>query len=207
MVELFLHYMKNIVVKAGLITVGVLAVVGILIFSLWILISPQSMATVSEKLGNYNFAVTCADLKYKYSDETVDLARCAEDSILSKDDSLIVEYCEQFVEKSDFDAVCRSRNEDIARNWILSSDSVLPAPDYRTYIIGSLAAAQYRSTGDLDKAMATAELGGKVECFTKLIVAVAEKDNKQDIEKIQTNSPLFAREYVKGVIDLLNTKK
>ncbi len=190
--------MKNIVVKAGLITVAVIAVAGILFFSLWILISPQTMATVSEKLGNYGFAVTCADLKYKYSGETIDLARCAEDSILSKDDALIIKYGEQLVEKPDFDAVCRRRDEELARIWISDKS----APDYCTYIYGSLAVSQYRITGDLGRAISTAERGKKAECFTKLVFAVVEKGNKSDVEKIQTDSPYFAREYVKGIIEL-----
>ena len=54
--------MKRVILKSALVTVGALTAIGILIFSLWILISPQSMATVSEKIGNYSFAVTCADL-------------------------------------------------------------------------------------------------------------------------------------------------
>ncbi|MDE7439296.1 MAG: hypothetical protein K2N23_02155 [Clostridia bacterium] len=201
--------MKNIVVKAALITVGVLAAAGILVFSLWILISPQSMATVSEKLGNYSFAVTCADLKYKYSDDSYDLARCAEDSINysanSKDktgaDKLIIKYCEPLIEKRDFDEVCRRKNEEFSR-----TKYGIYATDYSTYIRGNLAVAQYRA-GDLDKAIKTAELGGKVDCFAKLVIAVVESRSEKDIEKLQTDSPYFAREYVKGIIELSTNQK
>lgn len=191
------YYMKNIILKAALITVGALAAAGILVFSLWMLIAPQSMATVSEKLGNYNFAVTCADLKYKYSDDSNDLARCAEDSILSGEDKLIIKYCEPLVDKTDFDAVCRSKNEQLAR-----TDFGYWATDYSTYIRGSLAAAQYRS-GDLDKAIDTAA-AGEVQCFNKLIIEVVENGSAEDIEKVK-NMPasLGATEYVKGLIELL----
>ena len=192
--------MKNIVLKAGLITVGALAALGILVFSLWILISPQSMAAVSEKLGNYNFAVTCSDLKYKYSDETVDLARCAEDSILSGDDRLIIKYCEPLVNKSDFDAVCRSRDEALSRTQFGAY-----ATNYRTYIIGSLSASQYRK-GDLDKAIKTAETGD-VQCFTKLVIEIVQNGSAEDMEKVKTSlSSLGATEYVNGLIELLTKK-
>ncbi len=214
MIKLFLHYMKNIVLKAGLITLAALAGVGILVFSLWILISPQSMATVSEKIGNYGFAVTCADLKYKYSGDSYDLARCVEDSIAysagsddkTDGDKLIIKYGEQLIDKADFDAVCRSRDEDISSNWIAGENVI---PNYHSYIIGNLSAAQYRSTGNLDKAIATANRGKKIEYFTRLVDAVIKSNNKQDIEKIQTDSelPLYVQEYVKGVMDFLSSKK
>ena len=190
--------MKKVILKASLITVGALAAVGILIFSLWILIAPQSMATVSEKLGNYNFAVTCANLKYKYSDETVDLARCAEDSILSGEDRLIVKYCEQLIESDDFDAVCRRRDEELSRTTFGKY-----ATNYRTYILGNLAVAQYRS-GNLQTAVATAERG-EVECFKKLVIEVILSKSQTDIENLQSYiSPqrLDAVEYVKGLINL-----
>lgn len=190
--------MKNVVLKAALITVGALAAAGILIFSLWMLIAPQSMATVSEKLGNYSFAVTCADLKYKYSDDSYDLARCAEDSILSGEDNLIVKYCESLVDKSDFDAVCRRRDEELLRTDV----GGFLKTNYNTYIIGTLAAAQYRG-GDLDKAIKTAERG-EPECFAKLVIELVKKGSDEDIQKVlNTSLSLGTTEYVKGLIELL----
>lgn len=192
--------MKKVVLKAALITVGALAAAGILIFSLWILISPQSMATVSEKLGNYSFAVTCADLKYKYSGDTSDLARCAEDSILSGEDKLIIKYCEPLIEKDNFDEVCRQRNEELSR-----TDFGYFAVDYSTYIIGNLAAAQYRA-GDLDKAIKTAE-HGKQECFAKLVIEILENGSAEDLDTIR-NAPLElgTSAYVDGLVKLLQKK-
>lgn len=189
--------MKNIVLKAALITVGALAAAGILVFSLWMLISPQSMATVSEKLGNYSFAVTCADLKYKYSSDSYDLARCAEDSILSGEDKLILEHCEKLVEKSDFDAVCRRKNEELFH----TAYGYLPL-DYSTYIRGSLAAAQYRA-GNLDKAIKTAEKGGIPDCFTKLVIEIVENGSAADIAKIRADAPYFARSHVEAIIEII----
>ena len=192
--------MNKVVLKAASITVGVLAAAGILIFSLWILISPQSMATVSEKLGNYNFAVTCADLKYKYSGDSYDLARCCEDGILAADDSLTVKYCGQLIEKKDFDEVCRRRDEALSR-----TEFGAYAADYRTYIIGNLAVAQYR-LGDLETAIKTAERG-EVQCFAKLVIELVENGSPEDMEKVKTSlSRLDATEYVNGLIELLTKK-
>ena len=157
--------MKKIVLKSALITVGALIVAGILIFSLWLLISPQTMASSSEKLGNYKFAVTCANLKYKYSGETEDLARCAEDSILSKKDKLIVKYCEKLLECDDFEEYCNERDKQLSSHV----GQYLSQPNYKAYIIGTLSLSQYRE-GDLEKAIKTAESGGNLDCFRKLII-------------------------------------
>ena len=185
--------MKKIVIKAASITVGALVAAGILIFSLWILISPQSMASVSEKLGNYDFAVTCASLKYKYSSDTIDLARCAEDGILAGDDGYIVKYCEELIGKGDFDEVCRRKDEELSRTQF-----GVYAANYKTYIIGNLAAAQYRS-GDLEKAISTAGLG-EVQCYAKLVIEIVANGSEEDMEKVISSlSRLDATEYVKGL--------
>ena len=189
--------MKNIILKSSLITVAALAAAGILIFSLWILISPQSMATVSEKLGNYNFAVTCANLKYKYSDETIDLARCAEDSILSDENKLIVKYCEKLIDRKDFDELCLRRNEELARTQYGTLTT-----DYETYIRSNLAVAQYRA-GDLKKAVITAESGKEVACFKRLVIEIILKGSQEDMEKILTlPTQTAAIEYIKSILNL-----
>ena len=189
--------MKNVILKATLVTVAALAAAGILIFSLWILIAPQSMATVSEKMGNYNFAVTCANLKYKYSDETVDLARCAEDSILSGEDKLVIKYCERLVEKDDFDELCRRRDEELSRTLF-----GVYATKYNTYIIGNLAVAQYRA-GDLQKAVATAEKGEELDCFRKLVIEIILHGTQDDVKNVQKYATKFgASAYIEGLLNL-----
>lgn len=189
--------MKKIILKATLVTVAALAAAGILVFSLWILIAPQSMATVSEKMGNYNFAVTCANLKYKYSDETVDLARCAEDSILSGEDRLVIKYCEKLVEKDDFDELCRRRDEELSRTLF-----GVYATKYNTYIIGNLAVAQYRA-GDLQTAVKTAESGEELDCFRKLVIEIILKGTQEDVVNVQKYATRFgASAYIEGLINL-----
>ena len=71
--------MNKIILKTALITLASLIVASLMVFSLWILCSPQSMASACEKTGNYSFAVTCADLRFKYTKNVDDLARCVED--------------------------------------------------------------------------------------------------------------------------------
>ena len=189
--------MKNVILKAALITVGAIAAAGILIFSLWILIAPQSMATVSEKVGNYDFAVTCANLKYKYSDDTSDLARCAEDSILSGEDKLIVKYCEKLIEKDDFGELCRRRDEELSRTLF-----GVYATKYNTYIIGNLAAAQYRG-GDLKKAVETAERGEELDCFRKLVIEIILHGTQEDKENVKKYPTRFgASAYIEGLMNL-----
>ena len=189
--------MKNVILKATLVTVAALAAAGILVFSLWILIAPQSMATVSEKMGNYNFAVTCANLKYKYSDETVDLARCAEDSILSGEDKLVIKYCERLIEKDDFDELCRRRDEELSRTLF-----GVYATKYNTYIIGNLAVAQYRA-GDLQKAVKTAESGEELDCFRKLVIEIILHGTSDDVVNVQKYVTRFgASAYIEGLLNL-----
>ena len=190
--------MKKIILKASLITVGALIAAGILVFSLWILISPHSMATVSEKLGNYNFAVTCANLKFKYSDDTEDLARCVEDSILAKDDEKIVKYGEQLIARDDFDKMCEKRDSEL-----VPLDGKQGATNnYKTYILSTLAVSQYR-TGNLEKAVVTAEKGGTVASFRKLVIEVVSSKNKADIEKVQDIKDPELKASVSEFIDKL----
>lgn len=93
--------MKKFVFKTALktffIVVGVL-VIGFLVFNL---ACPQHMATLFEQAGNYNLAVRYAALRYSYTDDTNDLARCLEDAILAGDDALTLEYGDEFLERDD----------------------------------------------------------------------------------------------------------
>lgn len=191
--------MRKVILKAALVTLGALAALGILVFSLWILISPQSMATLSEKLGNYSFAVTCAELKYKYSDKTGDLARCAEDSILSGEDKLIVKYCEQLIGEDDFEELCRQKDD-----MLKASQFSRWTTDYRSYILGNLAVSQYRR-GDLKKAVATCEQGKEFDCFKRLIYAVVASGSAEDLQTLKTAPEnLGAQEYITSLLAIHN---
>lgn len=169
--------MNKVILKTALLTLVTLAFAAALVFSLWLLVSPQTMASSCEKTGNYSFAVTCADLRYKYTKNVDDLARCVQDSILAKNDSLIVKYGEPLVADEGFEGLCARKNELVADTEYGSY-----AADYKGYICGSLAAAQYR-TDSVDKAVATAEKYGS---YTKLVIAIYENKDKDAAGKVLT---------------------
>ena len=70
---------------------GLLLII-VIAFSVVSFAFPQNMAEMFENLGNYSFAVSYASLRYKYTGDCYDLARCAEDSILARADDKIVRY-------------------------------------------------------------------------------------------------------------------
>ncbi len=171
--------MKKIVLKSALFAVTALALAALLIFSLWILCSPQTMATASEKAGNYSFAVTCADLRYKYTKDSSDLARCAEDAILSGKDKYILKYGEKLIYRDDFDLVCTKRNEQLSQNEFSTVTS-----DYKSYICGSVAAAQFRG-GSLETAVKTASIPRTETAFIKLTRQVSETGSQAEKEALK----------------------
>ena len=184
--------MQKLLTKVALITLGAIMGAVLLIFSLWILISPQSMASLSEDLGNYSFAVTCADLKYKYSHKTEDLARCVEDSILAKKNDKIVKYGDKLLASEDFEDFCAYRDKQLSANTEYLSEY-----SYRTYMLSTIALAEYRA-GDLQKAVQTANRGEK-ECFRKLALEVVICGTAEDREDLLK----FVDPTIDGVVDLI----
>lgn len=176
--------MNKLIYKTALITLAALAAIAIVVFSLWIVISPQTMAGACEKTGNYSLAVTCADLRYKYTKNTDDLARCAEDSILCGKDKLIIKYGEPLISAKDFPSVCEARDKALEGNkggeYVgLTGKDV----NYNSYIKSHLAAAQYRS-GDTDKAIETVKTDVSGQSLVKLVIEISEKSDKQAAEKL-----------------------
>ena len=169
--------MNKIVLKTALLTIAALAVAALAVFSLWILCSPQTMAGASERIGNYSFAVTCAALRYKYTKNANDLARCAEDGILSGKDKYVIEYGEKLVSHEKYAELCAKKNEQLSQTKYGEL-----AADYNGYICGHLAAAQYRK-GDTAKAVETAQSGG-AGAFARLVIAVADKSDKQAAQTV-----------------------
>lgn len=167
--------MNKVILKTALVTVASLALAALLVFSLWILISPQTMAASCEKTGNYSFAVTCADLRYKYTKDVSDLARCAQDSISAKNDNLIVKYGEMLVADEGFENLCAEKDKAIADTKYGEY-----ATGYKSYICGNLAAAQYR-TDSFDKAFETAKNAGS---FSKLAIEIIERGTKEEAQKV-----------------------
>lgn len=165
--------MNKIIVRNACIAFAGACLGALIVFSMWILCAPQTMATASEKVGNYSFAVTCADLRFKYTKKTADLARCAEDGILSRKDKHILNYCGKLIARADFDGLCAAKDAKQTAGY-----------GYKSYICGNLAAAQYRG-GNLDKAVETASAAGS-QSFIKLVIEVVEKGTKPQAEKLKT---------------------
>lgn len=149
------------------------------------------MASACEKTGNYSFAVTCAELRYKYTKKTSDLARCAEDGILSKKDKLIVKYGEKLTAREDFLSLCESKDE-----------SFLSGYGYRHYICASLSAAQYRN-GDFNKAVATASSAGSLS-FSKLVIEVVENGTKEQAQTLVNSLADFNDTNAQNLTVILN---
>ena len=169
--------MSKIILKTALITISALILSAVAVFSLWILISPQSMVTVSEQICNYSFAATCADIKYRYSGEEEFLIISAEDAILAENNTKIVKFCSNFVGYERFEEICREKDEQFK-----NGEFKLYTKDYRSYIFGSLSAAQYEKD-DLDGAISNAAKGG-AKSFVNLILKVGEKKDKPAAKKI-----------------------
>lgn len=171
--------MKRIAIKTALITVCAIIILGAAVFGIWILGFPQSMATVCEKTGNFSFAVTCASIRYKYTGEVGDLARCAEDGVMSGKDKYILKYGEMLISDEGFEDLCTAKDETLSAGEYGEYRS-----DYKTYICGNVSAAQYRA-GDIQKAVNTAGMSG-VKGYTKLVIAVAENADAESAAIILT---------------------
>ncbi|MGN0823430.1 MAG: hypothetical protein ACI4MB_00015 [Candidatus Coproplasma sp.] len=63
-----------------------------------------------ETLGNYNMAVKYANLRYMYTGDCFDLARCYDDSVLAGENESIILYAEKLLADKNYDRVCAERN-------------------------------------------------------------------------------------------------
>ncbi len=163
--------------KSALVTVSALIIAGALVFIIWFFGFPQSMATLCEKTGNYSFALTCSARRYSKTNDPEDLARCAENAILSGNDAYVVEYGDKLISDDGFDAVCAKKDE-ILSAGIYGQYSA----SYKSYICSNVAAAYYR-IGDADKAVSAALNSGSAQGFVKLVSAIADSSDAQGAQK------------------------
>lgn len=175
--------MNKLIKKTALITLAALALLALAVFSLWILISPQTMAGACEKTGNYSFAVTCAGLRYNRTKDSSDLARCAEDSILSGKDGHILNYCAALIGDESYPELCNLKNAEISDGKGGQYISLTGPVNYDGYIKSHLSAAQYRS-GNLDCALETVKTDKSGQSLIKLVLAVSDKSDKPAAEKL-----------------------
>lgn len=170
---------ERIVVKTAVKTVLIL--LGIVIVSLGVLniAFPQYMATFTENIGNYSLAVKYASLRYTYTGDVYDLARCVDDSILSGKDEFILEYGEKLIGSDGYEQVAEYKNTQVLNG----------AMDYGLFVSGKVAAAKY-SLGDFDGALELALASNGATSFKKgnplaaLAAKVRERDDAVSAEKL-----------------------
>lgn len=135
--------MVKTAVKTVLIILGVL----IAVFAVFNFAFPQHMATATESIGNYDLAVKYASLRYYYTKNCDDLARCFDDSVLLGNNEYIIDYGERLIIDREYADVCKSKN-------VLQHGS---GYDYDHWVNSKLAIAYYNT----DKKQEALDLASK----------------------------------------------
>lgn len=165
-----LNNTKKIVVKTAVKTVLIIIAVLVVAFAVASLGFPQHMATFYESIGNYPAAVMSASLRYSYTGDCYDLARCVDDSILSEKSELVLEYGEKLLAHDDFEEVCAAKTQSIKEynknNRPEGSENVDFVFDYKQYVCGKIAVAKY-VRGDFEGALATATQANGTSSFAQ----------------------------------------
>lgn len=155
--------LEKIVVKSAVKTVLAILAVLVVVFAVFNFAFPQHMATFTENIGNYSLAVKYASLRYSYTGDSMDLARCFEDSVSLGNDDYIIKYGEELVAKDDFASVCERKEEEFFElNDKYFGEDV--AYDYNQRVKGKLAVAYYRG-GEVEKAVNYALAANGCESF------------------------------------------
>lgn len=131
--------MKKVVFKTALKTLLTVIIALLIAFGIASLGFPGSMASLCEKAGNYSLAAGYSSLSYTYSKDIDDLARCAEDSILSKSDGKIIKYCGKLLNHDGFDELCKRKSGD------MKIGDIVIKVDYKNFITTAYDAALARS--------------------------------------------------------------
>lgn len=164
---------------------------------------PQNVADICEKTGSYSAATVFASLRYTYTGDVNDLARCAEDSILSGNSVNIRKYCGKLVAEEEFATVCEEKDG-------------AAVGFYRQYIYGNYAVALYNG-GEKALAVETAEaaLNGvsgfpEGNAYGSLAMAIVEARDAETantvLEKIRNLSPSdseYEIKYYNAVLKVL----
>lgn len=148
--------MKNIIVKTAVKTALILLGLLVAAFCVLNLAFPQYLATFTEDIGNYTLAVKYASLRYTYTGDVYDLARCVDDAILSEKDELILDYGEKLLDDQNYAEVVEYKNTNVL-NGVM---------DYDTFVCAKVAVAKY-AMGDFDGALALAQRSNGATSFKK----------------------------------------
>ena len=146
--------MEKIVVKTAVKTVLIILGILVAVFAVFNFAFPQHMATATESIGNYDLAVKYSLLRYNYTKNCEDLARCFEDSVLLGEDKYILEYGEKLTGHHDYEEVCKAKNEQQSGSRF----------DYKHWVNSKLAVS-YFNTGEKAKAITLASDDNGTETF------------------------------------------
>lgn len=146
--------MDKLVVKTAVKAVLIILCAVLVAFAVFNLAFPQHMATLWENTGNYAIAVKYTDLRYKYSQDGDDLARCFDDSVLAGDNEIIIRYGNELIAHADFSEICEKKDE-------IFSNGLYGTLKYKYTVYSEVACAYYRRgfDGDLKKAVEVAAAG------------------------------------------------
>ena len=157
--------MEKVVVKTAVKTVLIiLGIVGI-IFAVFNFAFPQHMATLTEGMGNYSLAIKYASLRYSYTHDGEDLARCFDDAVLLGEDKYILEFGEDLVKLKDFDVICEKKSDEIGGGY-----------DYHHYVLNKISLSYY-NTGKKAEAVALAleANGGSTFVYGNALMSLAAR--------------------------------
>lgn len=196
--------LEKLVVKTAVKTVLIILGILIAVFAVFNFAFPQHMATAMEGIGNYDLAVKYASLRYHYTKDCSDLARCFDDSVLLGKDEYILDYGEQLIDHRDYQSVCESKNEKQGGSGY----------NYDQWVKSKLAISYY-NTGRKDKAIEMAQKANGDKSFAygnalmSLSARVRSAHDKETagkiIEVLKEIQPVEQQEitYKATVIDLL----
>ncbi len=138
--------MSKVIIKTALKTLLILIFIALAAFAVASFGFPQHMATLFENTENYSIATKYAALRYSYTNDVSDAARCAEDAILSGDDENIIAYCAVLTEHTDFESYCTQMDE-----YYSTGEYASYTLSYKQYIYGKYVVS-LASVGEKEKA-------------------------------------------------------
>lgn len=197
--------LEKLVVKTAVKTVLIILGILVAVFAVFNFAFPQHMATVTESMGNYSIAVKYAWLRYTYTGDGEDLSRCFDDSVLLGNDKYILQYGEELTNLNEFERICEKKNQRMGAGY-----------DYRHYVLGKMAVANY-NTGKKQEAVELAAEANGTESFaygnalmSLSAVARSEKDAEVSsaiITKLENIHPAIDKEinYLKEVTNSLRS--
>lgn len=147
--------MNKVVLKTAFKTLGAVVILLIAAFLVVSFTMPQSMAKFGEDTGNYFIAANYASLRYAYTRDTGDLARCVEDFIYLGDDKGVEKYGGKLIYLDDFDSFCNEKDKQYAEGELN-----LLTNGYKQYICGKVAVATY-NRGNFEAAFDAAKSANK----------------------------------------------